>query len=678
MKDTGFMGHLLTFMRADRGMKLKVLSPCMLSSYLILYLMAWHFSIIGIATYAYAGAVAGDLLVLLFGYGVFSLLVTAGIMGLFRFFRGRKYRHRTITFPLGVLFFVFSALRAMDWAALYFAGQHIDNEFWFHAFYSDGTTFVATPTSALLIGTLLLFTIGFVLILKRLWFRMDAVDEYPVAEGELSRNTPRFSRILVPNVTVYILIVALLSAGVMIMPSGDDAKARSQMFAELPEKKAIGSFIDYAFASEPPKTAVLSDDTVEKLSRCGVRVFSGSEGYPLIKKSIYLDARKKNPLKPVVKPGTNIIIIFAESLSQFYLQEEIHGIRGLTPNLHRFIKESCYFTNMYNAAFPTLRGMIATLGSSLYLVEKIRGVQKLKDEDKMKGFRPPIPCRFLFISDVLKKHGYTSVHVQGGSGTFVGMKSAFINRQNYERFYAWESLELQTFAKGKRKSDWGIRDEDVFLFAISMLKENRLKKPFLLTISTLDMHPPFDPLHSHPNARGNKELNTLYGTDKAFGLFRDYLRASPYNDNTMIVVVADHARGPGMQYMELFGSKRGFRQTSYDFIPCVMFLPGNGKWKGTINTTVCTNLDIVPTILDMMNIDVENPFIGLSIWSERPDYPLAVSSYYTVNDEYIMGRISAKDRAAVAQIRWTEDNQKEFFTFMRNLAVKRMIYPEGK
>ena len=81
------------------------------------------------------------------------------------------------------------------------------------------------------------------------------------------------------------------------------------------------------------------------------------------------------------------------------------------------------------------------------------------------------PCNFLFLSNVLKKYGYTAVHVQGGSGIFGGMRDLFEKKQGYDKFYGWESVELQSYAKNKRNSDWGMRDEDIFRYAVKYMDE---------------------------------------------------------------------------------------------------------------------------------------------------------------------------------------------------------------
>jgi phosphoglycerol transferase MdoB-like AlkP superfamily enzyme len=268
--------------------------------------------------------------------------------------------------------------------------------------------------------------------------------------------------------------------------------------------------------------------------------------------------------------------------------------------------------------------------------------------------------------------------VQGGSGIFGGMSDLFMKKQNYSAFYGWESMELQRSAKNKRNTDWGMRDEDIFRFTVDLMEKSDNKKPFLITISTIDMHPPFEALYKTPDAKGIKLLECLYSTDKGFGVFWNYFKKSRYYKNTAVIVVADHAMGGGVDYDSFLGRYKKDTHPFSDFISCFMYLPGNPAYKGKKNATLCTNLDITPTLLDMMNIDCENPFTGLSIFSERPKYPVVISNFRLEDSPYLMTRMTPAGKEAAKKVNWTAGNQAEFINFMSNLANTRGIYPPVK
>ena len=198
---------------------------------------------------------------------------------------------------------------------------------------------------------------------------------------------------------------------------------------------------------------------------------------------------------------------------------------------------------------------------------------------------------------------------------------------------------------------------------------------FLLTISTIDMHPPFDAFYKTPNAQGINLLNCLYSTDKGIGVFWEYFKKSRYKDNTMILVIADHAMSGGNDYEAFLGRYKKDTHPFCDYISCFFYLPGNNAYRGKKNQIFCTNLDIAPTILDMMNVDCENPFIGLSIFSERQKYPVLISNFRLEDHPYLMAKMPAKGRDLSKKINWTAKDQQELTEFMSNLAVTRGIYP---
>ena len=380
------------------------------------------------------------------------------------------------------------------------------------------------------------------------------------------------------------------------------------IYTRLPEREFFNSLFSYFFLNHlmSAKEVILDEKTVQGFKKEGLLLYSMDQKHPFMKKSIYLDRSHKSANKPVVRVGTNVIIIFVESLSAFFLKEEVHGLKGLMPNIRSMGRDSYSFDNMYNTSFPTIKGLIAALGSAIYLLDENIG-----------GTRIPIPCRFLFLSNILKAQNYTTIHLQAGSERFIGMKEFFMKREGYDFFYGSESLAIDNISS--LKNGFGVDDETLFEFVVKWLDTYSGEKPLLLTISTINSHPPFKVKFKHPGAGENDMLNALYSTDKAFGKFWEYFKKSKYRDNTLVILTADHAMGNNKEYITFVKNFEDYYHPFFDVIPCFMHFPG-GAWKGAVNKTPCVSLDLLPTILDMMNLDMANPFMGLSVFSERPYY----------------------------------------------------------
>jgi hypothetical protein len=80
-------------------------------------------------------------------------------------------------------------------------------------------------------------------------------------------------------------------------------------------------------------------------------------------------------------------------------------------------------------------------------------------------------------------------------------------------------------------------------------------------------------------------------------------------------------------------------------------------------------LDLTPTLLDVLGIDTPNPFLGLSIFSDRPHYPLALSR------EIPTARLTLSEREAVRTIGWTDADHERLMALLRYLAVADRIAP---
>ncbi len=594
-------------------------------------------------------------LVMLINFYLFlTLLFMGGIFFLFRVIKSNILK-KTIYALIIFLAVFFAILRIVDWGTIYFSGQHVDNIFWYHAFYIDGTYFFLNKIAAIVISIFILCIVLFSRFLSVFIRRIP----------EISNNFKAYSKL---NCGVFIILIILLNVPI-IFASAETENPMKQQYIKIPEVVTIASFIDYAIRPDRMNSATLNKKILAKLKKGGVLI-NPDEKYPLMKDSIYINPKNRTSNKPKIKIGTNIIIVFLESFNKAFLLDKLHGYHGLTPNLNEVMSQSFSFTNMYNATFPTERGMFAILGSSLYLLDRIKGPHK--------NLRPPIPCKFYMLSDILKERGYSNYHVQGGSGLFGGLGESFVKRQNYDTFYDWESVELHNHAKKKGNEGWGIPDDYIFDFAASNLKNGKFKEPFLLTINSLDTHPPHEPTHKHPDVKDNPLLNVVHSTDHGFGIFWEYFKNSNFRKNTILIITADHAMGPGTALKKFFASFNYPADRNHDIVPCFILFPGSNPWNKKSNDTLCTSLDVLPSLLDMMDIDVKNPFLGLSIFSERSKYPFTLSEYYTIQYDVVMNKLSPDKRAEVKSIGWTSDDQSAYIDYLKKIVLNRSVYPEEK
>lgn len=653
------IGPLIEALRgASRGRRLALLSPAVLAVCLTLWLLSWHHALI--VAYRFSPAHFSEFAKLLLGAYFFVSLGLSFLVHGWLLRPGSVRFARAAIWFLSIVFVASGVTRILDGGAFLYSAAHVDEDFWRLAFNRGNLRLVMDPLAALLFVLLGLLLAGFVALL-RLARRWPAVVA-PLRPGPApaGRGMSGGGLLLPSGIVALVCLVAAHSAWLAAWrgPFREISSDVQQNFAGIPEIKFVQPLVRAYFAAKPAVPPRLAPALVEKLERAGVRLYSISDEYPLLKRSIYLDPAGRTADKPRFPPGTNIIIITVESLSRSLLREDVHGVRGLTPNFDDFRAHSVSFSNLFSSEFPTIKGMIATFGSFMF---DHRGLTIFSDVDN------PLKSRYLFLSDILKeRYGYETIHAQSDLATF-GNVGNILLKHRYDEFHGAESPDILAQIRNPITKPWGIFDEDLYRFVVSRLKARDPRRPLLMTIAPTDTHFPFTNLAPHPDTGGNALLNSVHGTDRAFGIFWEYFKSSPYRDNTVVWLTGDHA----MVTRALRAVDANMRLSEFDYIATMMYAPGNEGWRGRRVDTICTQIDAAPTLLDMMDVDLENPFLGLSIFSERPRYPLAISREIPVDP------ITGQERAVVGALNWTPADHETFLGFLRGLAASDRIRPHG-
>ena len=123
-----------------------------LFAFLFLYLTGWHLVLSAISSWSLFSEIRLPLLVKVVEYALISGALTAGISGASFLLKTKSAWIRRTVFGAVLFLFAFDgAVRVLDFGTIYFSGQHVDNEFWYHAFYTDGTSFILTVPAAVLL-----------------------------------------------------------------------------------------------------------------------------------------------------------------------------------------------------------------------------------------------------------------------------------------------------------------------------------------------------------------------------------------------------------------------------------------------------------------------------------------------------------------------------------------------
>jgi phosphoglycerol transferase MdoB-like AlkP superfamily enzyme len=166
---------------------------------------------------------------------------------------------------------------------------------------------------------------------------------------------------------------------------------------------------------------------------------------------------------------------------------------------------------------------------------------------------------------------------------------------------------------------WGVCDENLFDKTIKECDESyRKNKPFFNLIMTTSNHRPY----KYPELRidiksGTGREGAVKYTDYAIGKFINDAKQKRWFDNTIFVIMADHCAS--------CAGREELNVRKYH-IPLIIYAPA--ILKPQVVSKLCSQVDVAPTILDIMNWSYDSYFFGKSIFDMKPDQERAFIANY--------------------------------------------------
>ncbi len=285
----------------------------------------------------------------------------------------------------------------------------------------------------------------------------------------------------------------------------------------------------------------------------------------------------------------NIVLITIESMSASYM-ERFGNTRHLTPVLDSLYKLGLAFDRVYATGNRTVRGLEAVTLS----LPPCPGQSIIKR---------PNNAGMHSTGAMLREKGYNVTYFYGGNSYFDNMET-FFSGNGYDivdqRQYAPEEI---TFA-----NIWGVSDEDAYRKVIRTLNAGTADgKPFFAHVMSVSNHRPFTyPAGriSIPHDAKSRSGGVMY-SDYALGQFFAEASRQPWFENTVFVITADHcASSAGRTEIPLH---------KYH-IPALIYAPGFIRPQ-TVEGIV-SQIDLMPTLFSLLNMDYESHFYGRSIFDE--------------------------------------------------------------
>lgn len=206
---------------------------------------------------------------------------------------------------------------------------------------------------------------------------------------------------------------------------------------------------------------------------------------------------------------------------------------------------------------------------------------------------------------VLKKFGYTSAFYHGatnGSMSFDG----FSTLAGFDHYVGRTEYNNEDHSDNK----WGILDEYFNPWTAEQISS--LPEPFLASLFTLSSHHPYYiPEHMKDKVKNGPQAicASINYADIALKYFFDTAKKQPWYDHTIFVLLADHTPASTTQYYS--------QRTQMYRIPMAIYDP-SGKLKPEKYDKIVQQMDLYPTVLDLLNISTDYYSFGNSIYSDEP------------------------------------------------------------
>ena len=330
--------------------------------------------------------------------------------------------------------------------------------------------------------------------------------------------------------------------------------------------------------------------------------------------------KTKNPQYPLEKNYTkkepekkkNVVVIIVESLTYKYIDYLNEGKKyGVTPNIDKIASEGLIFTNFFANGQRSIEGAQAILTG----IPPLPGIPDIIS----------LSVNYSRLGELAKANHYRTIFVTST------LKESFsldlmVYASGIEEYYGREDYNLLLNYPEARERTLGW-DYETFMLLSDKL--NEYGQPFIAFVNASSDHTPFPRMqepftkYTHGQESEGGYLNMLHYTDWAIGEFMTKMSKQRYFNDTVFIITADHALAH-FQTDDPYGKFK---------IPLILYSPKHIP-KGN-SERFASQIDIIPSMIDMLNLEGKFSNIGKSIF--------APSNNFAVTKEGSLINILAKE-----------------------------------
>jgi len=347
--------------------------------------------------------------------------------------------------------------------------------------------------------------------------------------------------------------------------------------------------------------------------------------------------KEKNEETFGLAKGKNIIYVHLESAHQFLIDYKLKDENGDEHEVMPFVNSLYHSNNSFS--FDNFYHQVSagkTSDAETLLENSLFGLNQGSLFSQLGGKNTFNAAPALLD----QKLGYTTAAFHGNSGNFWNRNETY-KKFGYQHFFDASYYKLDD----ENSFQYGLHDKPFFQQSVKYLEH--LQQPFYAKFLAVSNHYPFSELPEAENGfpKVNTGDSTIDGyfatanyTDTAIKEFFDYLKASGIYENSMIVLYGDHygiSDSRIKDTKELFGKEdwTTFDTIQAQKVPLIIHIPGQDK--GTINHTYGGQVDVLPTLLNLIGYESDHlMLLGQDLLSPNRDEVVAFRNGNFVTRDY--------------------------------------------
>ena len=324
------------------------------------------------------------------------------------------------------------------------------------------------------------------------------------------------------------------------------------------------------------------------------------------------------PFKNKIK---NVIVFVLESVPAEYVAG-YGGKFNLTPQLQKHLPEAVVFKNIYTHNPNSANALFSILSSAYPYISFKTVVTEQPD------------LRWPTLPSVLKEQNYKTAFFTSTDSRYAKVDQ-FMSHRKIDmiadgRDIACDKGSIHSQAEGVGEG----KNENCMVDAFTEWISKTGSQPFFGMLWTIQTHYPY--FTYNPETRYaadpyfNRYLNAISETDAALGRLLDFLKQNALAASTLVVVVGDH--GEAFGHHNQYGHGANIYEENVH-VPLILINPL--LFRGEEKNMVGGQLDIAPTILDILKKTPPAEWQGISLFSKARDNN--TTYFFSTWSDYLYG-----------------------------------------